>query len=134
MRVKQLKEGFGDDARRIEADHEVQMMRSQLFRIARDAMQLYDHLGSINPDTDLPSWSQKKITLSEDYIRTVLEFMQADAEPTTMEPIDSYRDSYDDSMSQPDEIWLDTNETITAGSVATVSQPLGKRKKKFPKG
>lgn len=68
---KSLSEGLGDLAHAAEKDHEVQMARSQLYKIAKYAIKLHEMMQAMDPDTDLESWIQAKITKSADYIGAV---------------------------------------------------------------
>jgi hypothetical protein len=70
-------EGLGDLAHVVEKDHEVQMARAQLYKIAKHAIQLHDMMQGMDPDTDLESWVQAKLTKSADYIDSVYHHLDA---------------------------------------------------------
>lgn len=57
-----------------EYDYEGDMAMSQLKSIISNAKRLHDML---SPDTNLPEWVQSKITLAEDYISTVANYMSS---------------------------------------------------------
>ena len=57
-----------------EYDYEGDMAMSQLRSIIRNSQILHDKI--LTPTTNLPEWCQSKITLAEDYITTVFNYMQ----------------------------------------------------------
>jgi hypothetical protein len=57
-----VKEGLGDLAHRAEQDHEVQMARAELYKIAKYAIKLHDLLKGISESEGLEGWVQSKIT------------------------------------------------------------------------
>ena len=71
MKEKDLKEGLGDLADRAERDHEVQMARADLYKIAKYAIKLHDMLKNVSEEQGLEGWVQAKITKSADYIGSV---------------------------------------------------------------
>lgn len=71
MRKKDLKEGLGEDAAKAEMDHEVQMARADLYKIAKYAIKLHDMLRQIPESQGLEGWQQAKITKASDYISSV---------------------------------------------------------------
>jgi hypothetical protein len=58
-----------------EYDYEGDMAKSDLRSIIFNAKQLHEML---NPDTNLPEWCQSKITLAEDYLSTVTNYMRSE--------------------------------------------------------
>ena len=48
MRDKEIKEGLADLAQRAEMDHEVQMARSDLYKIAKYAIKLHEMLKNVS--------------------------------------------------------------------------------------
>jgi len=75
MRKQDLKssinEGLADLAQRAEHDHEVQMARADLYKIAKYAIKLHEMLKGISEDEGLEGWQQAKITKASDYISAV---------------------------------------------------------------
>jgi len=53
---------------------EGRMMRSNLYNIAQDAMQLHDML---QDDDDLPQWTQEKVATARDRLNSVREYLEA---------------------------------------------------------
>jgi hypothetical protein len=83
MKETDLKEGLGELADRAERDHEVQMARSDLYKIAKYAIKLHDMLKGVSEEAGLEGWVQSKITKSADYISSVyhhLDYEQATGE------------------------------------------------------
>lgn len=67
-------------------DHEVAMAQSQLYSIAKYAIQLHNMLDNVS---ELEGWVQSKITLAQDYIDAVAHYLEhemvmAQDEPMTM--------------------------------------------------
>lgn len=82
MRAKQILEGIGEDAMRMETDHEVQMARGDLYRAAQYSIQLHQMLKNISEEQGLEGWVQAKITKASDYLASVkhhLEYKMLDA-------------------------------------------------------
>jgi len=75
---KAMKEGLADLAGRAEADHEVQMARADLYKIAKYAIKLHDMLKGVSEETGLEGWQQAKITKAADYISSVYHNLDYD--------------------------------------------------------
>jgi hypothetical protein len=94
MREKDLntiKEGLGDLAAQAEMDHEIQMARSELYKIAKYAIKLHEMLKGRSEEQGLEAWQQSKITKAADYIGSVfhnleyeMKFGEQMAESTTI--------------------------------------------------
>jgi hypothetical protein len=78
-------EGLGDLAHVVEKDHEVQMARAQLYKIAKHSIQLHEMMQGMDPDTDLESWVQAKLTKAADYIDAVYHHLDAKKAEAGME-------------------------------------------------
>ena len=94
-----------------EYDEEGGMAKSQLQSIIRNAKAIYDGL---EDDTNIAEWAQSKITVAEDYISTVSNYMQGESEKTaskeagglyltTKESVRDYRKEYDNYHARPDQ-------------------------------
>lgn len=57
-------------------DHEVQMAREECYHIASNAIKLHKLLQSISETTGIDGWVAEKITLANDYVRTVQEYIE----------------------------------------------------------
>lgn len=68
---KKTNEGLADLAGAAERDHEVQMARAELYKIAKYAIKLHEMLKNVSEEQGLEGWVQSKITKSADYIGSV---------------------------------------------------------------
>ncbi|CAB4221074.1 Twin-arginine translocation pathway, signal sequence, bacterial/archaeal [uncultured Caudovirales phage] len=57
-------------------DHEVQMAREECYHSASNAMELHRMLKKISEEDGLPGWASEKITLANDYLRNVKEWLE----------------------------------------------------------
>lgn len=78
MRKAEFKEGLADEAQRAESDHEVQMARADLYKIAKYAIKLHDMLKTVSEAEGLEGWQQAKITKAADYIGSVYHNLDYD--------------------------------------------------------
>jgi len=81
MREKEFKEGLGDLAHAAERDHEVQMARAELYKLAKYAIKLHDMLKGISEAEGLEGWVQSKITKSADMIGSVYHHLDYQESP-----------------------------------------------------
>ena len=75
---KAIKEGLADLAGKAEADHEVQMARADLYKIAKYAIKLHDMLKDVTEERGMEGWQQAKITKAADYIGSVYHNLDYD--------------------------------------------------------
>ena len=75
---EQVKEGLGDEAHLAEQDHEVQMARAELYKLAKYAIKLHDMLKSVSEAEGIEGWKQAKITTAADDISSVYHAMDYD--------------------------------------------------------
>jgi hypothetical protein len=78
MRRKEFKEGLADEAARAEMDHEVQMARADLYKIAKYAIKLHDMLKGVSEAEGIEGWQQAKITKAADYLGSVYHNLDYD--------------------------------------------------------
>jgi hypothetical protein len=71
MDMKKVNEGLAELAGVAEKDHEVQMARADLYKIAKYAIKLHDMLKGVSETEGLEGWQQAKITKAADYISSV---------------------------------------------------------------
>lgn len=76
--TSKIKEGLGDLAHVAEKDHEVQMARADLYKIAKYAIKLHDMLKGVTEVEGLEGWQQSKITKAADYIGSVYHALDYD--------------------------------------------------------
>jgi hypothetical protein len=81
MRDKEIREGLGDLAHAAEKDHEVQMARADLYKLAKYAIKLHDMLKGVSEAEGLEGWVQSKITKSADMIGSVYHHMDYENSP-----------------------------------------------------
>ena len=81
MREKEFKEGLGDLAHAAERDHEVQMARAELYKIAKYAIKLHEILKGVSEAEGLEGWVQSKITKSADMIGSVYHHLDYQESP-----------------------------------------------------
>ena len=100
MRKNEFKEGLGDLAARAEMDHEVQMARADLYKIAKYAIKLHDMLKGVSEAQGLEGWQQAKITKAADYMGSVyhnleyeMKFGNGENAEMEMPTESSYKDS-----------------------------------------
>jgi hypothetical protein len=80
--TKQVKEGLGELAAAAEQDHEVQMARAELYKLAKYAIKLHDMLKGVSEAEGLEGWVQSKITKAAADIGSVyhhLDYQEAEA-------------------------------------------------------
>jgi len=71
-----IKESFVEDAAAAHQDHEVQMARGDCYNAAKYAIELHKLLKNISEQEGLEGWVSEKITLANDYLRTVTEYLR----------------------------------------------------------
>lgn len=83
--LKNTNEGLGDMAHMAERDHEVQMARAELYKIAKYAIKLHELLKNVTEAEGLEGWQQAKITKAGDYISSVFHSLEYDQKVMTPE-------------------------------------------------
>ena len=73
-----VREGLADLADRAERDHEVQMARSDLYKIAKYAIKLHEMMKSVSEAEGIEGWQQAKITKAADYLGSVYHALDYD--------------------------------------------------------
>ena len=71
----ELKENLADMASKVEQDHEVQMARAQLYKIAKYSIKMHEMLKNVSEQEGLEGWVQSKITKAADYMGAVYHNM-----------------------------------------------------------
>ena len=74
--MKKIKEGLGDLASAVELDHEVQMARSDLYKLAKYAIKLHNMLKNASEEQGLEGWVQSKITTASQDISDVYHSLE----------------------------------------------------------
>jgi hypothetical protein len=79
MSNKNIKEGdLAKMAHRAEQDHEVQMARSDLYKLAKYSIKLHDMLKNVTEEEGIEGWQQAKITKAADYLSSVYHSLDYD--------------------------------------------------------
>lgn len=71
MTRRKTNENLADMAGNAEADHELQMARSQLYKIAQYAIKLHEMTKQITDPNGLEPWQSAKLTKASDYLSAV---------------------------------------------------------------
>ena len=85
---------LGMMADRVELDHEVQMARADLYKIAKYAIKLHEMMKNVSEIQGIEGWQQSKITKAADYLGSV--YHNLDYEMSPMNPMND--DSKMDQM------------------------------------
>lgn len=73
-----IQEGLADLADRAERDHEVQMARADLYKLAKYSIKLHEMLKGVSEAEGIEGWQQSKITKAADYISSVYHALDYD--------------------------------------------------------
>jgi hypothetical protein len=76
--TKKINEGLAELAGVVDQDHEVQMARADLYKIAKYAIKLHEMLKNVTEAEGLEGWQQAKITKAADYIGSVYHSLEYD--------------------------------------------------------
>jgi len=117
-----VKEGhLGDMAQRVELDHEVQMARAQLYKIAKYAIKMHEMLKGVSEVQGLEGWVSAKITKASTYMSDVGHYLEYEMSPANIS---------NESKQEIDEAsdWAASASTAgTGGSVNTRLQDYQKK-------
>jgi len=80
-----VSEGLADMADIAERDHEVQMARAELYKIAKYSIKLHEMLKGVSEAEGIEGWMQSKITKAADYIGSVYHTLDYDNSPIATE-------------------------------------------------
>lgn len=78
MKKPSVRESISELADTVDRDHEVQMARSDLYKIAEYAIKLHNMLKSVSEEEGIEGWQQAKITKAADYISSVFHALEYD--------------------------------------------------------
>ena len=76
--TKKVNEGLAELAGVVDQDHEVQMARADLYKIAKYAIKLHEMLKNVTEAEGIEGWQQAKITKAADYIGSVYHSLDYD--------------------------------------------------------
>jgi len=100
---KMIAEGLGELAHEAEKDHEVQMARSDLYKIAKYAVAIHKMLKDRSEMDGLEGWVQSKITKSADYMGAVKHYMEGEAMQDVELAVVPVAGDMTDAMTMPEE-------------------------------
>ena len=107
MREKDLKEtGLADMAFKVESDHEVQMARAELYKVAKYAIKMHEMLKGVEEREGLEGWVQSKITKAADYLGSVYHHMDYEMK------FEQVSESKKDDKFEPHKMYKDGNGKI----------------------
>lgn len=89
MTKKKVQESLGELADMAERDHEVQMARAQLYKLAKYSIKLHDMLKQVTEAEGIEGWQQAKITKASDYISSVYHSLDYDTKFDEKSKIDT---------------------------------------------
>lgn len=69
---------FPPGAQAMEEDHEVEMAKSQIDEVLRNANRIKEMLNTMPLNADIEAWIQSKLTLADDYLVSVAGAMAND--------------------------------------------------------
>ena len=76
LKKPRVDEGLADLAQRAEQDHEVQMARAELYKLAKYSIKLHEMLKGVSEAEGLEGWVQSKITKAADYLGSVYHHLE----------------------------------------------------------
>ena len=139
--MKSIKESVADEAAHMERDHEVQMARSDLYKIANYAVKLHKMLKNVSEEQGIQGWMQAKITKAADYMSSVAHTLEYDmmAETLVSEQLDASKyhckdcgcqmhnckpdcDCEHDSHDETGSWWVDANGNGVADAFESVKE------------
>jgi len=139
-KTNEVAESVADEAVHMERDHEVQMARSDLYKIANYAVKLHKMLKNVSEEQGIQGWMQAKITKAADYMSSVAHTLEYDMmEKHQSEPMAEAKAKPQQNLMAKTKALgkinkalskKTANEMTSAGGVAAVAAPMTKRKKK----
>lgn len=114
--LKKTNEGLGDLAAKAEMDHEIQMARSELYKIAKYAIKLHEMLKGRSEAEGLEAWQQSKITKAADYLGSVFHNLEyemkfgeqmAESEKKSMSRAAKGHEKYDEAIEEEKQKGID---------------------------
>lgn len=88
MKNKRTNEGISELATGVDRDHEVQMARSELYKLAEYSIKLHEMLKGISEEQGIKGWQQAKITKASDYISSVYHRLEYDLKTQQASQVD----------------------------------------------
>ena len=127
---KKTNEGLADMADMAERDHEVQMARSDLYKIAKYAIKLHEMLKSVSEAEGIEGWQQAKITKAADYISSVYHNLDYEMKFAEQQVAEAKKSSYKDGLTA----MLESKKKLSEKSVSKDQQQLMGQAYAYKKG
>jgi len=124
---------IAQDADQMHQDHEVQMARADCYNAADYAIKLHKILQGVKETGQLEGWVSEKLTLANDYLRTVYEYLsyeQIEQEKGAM-PAFAYESAerqFEDIVSESASVGASVSGGFVTGPVADAA-PVQRRVK-----
>ena len=112
--------GLADMAQRVEQDHEVQMARSDLYKLAKYSIKLHNMLAMVPESKGIEGWQQAKITKAADYISSVYHNLDYEMKFDQQQVAEKKKSSYKDGLSA----MLESKKKVSEKSVSRNQQQL----------
>lgn len=112
MKAEQLKEGLADLAYKAESDHEVQMARAELYKIAKYAIKMHEMLKGVEEREGLEGWVQSKITKAADYMGSVYHHMDYEQKFDEVQEAKQAQEKKKAQKFDADKAWLDAQNSM----------------------
>lgn len=71
-------QSIGDDAHHMHKSHQHHMLREECYHSAANAIELHKLIGQLPDGHELDAWAAEKISLANDYLKTVREWLEYD--------------------------------------------------------
>lgn len=125
-KLKTINEGhLGQMADMAERDHEVQMARADLYKLAKYAIKLHEMLKGVSEMQGIEGWQQAKITKAADYISSV--YHNLDYEMSPVNPDNQEAAQMDDMAFDLASESKETVEAIDIGKTYRIRKQVGGR-------
>jgi len=124
---------IAQDADEMHQDHEVQMARADCYNAADYAIKLHKILQGVKETGQLEGWVSEKLTLANDYLRTVYEYLsyeQIEQEKGAMQAFayESAERQFEDIVSESASVGSSVSGGFATGPVADAA-PVQRRVK-----
>src|SRR6056300_1592803 len=122
--------GLADMAQRVEQDHEVQMARSDLYKLAKYSIKLHNMLAMVPETKGIEGWQQAKITKAADYISSVYHNLDYEMKFAEQQVAEAKKSSYKDGLAA----MLESKKKLSEKSVSKNQQQLMGQAYAYKKG
>ena len=114
-----MDEGLAELAGAAERDHEVQMARAELYKIAKYAIKLHEILKGVSEAEGIEGWMQSKITKSADYMSSVYHSMDYENK-FSGDPEQDLKASYEDLEEKETKVNLEDEMVMRSEEIPNI--------------